>query len=148
MRLHPVVERRCPAPYREPWPCTASGFANAHRAHGCVSDRHHPSRRDAFDQCVALFTPPDRVLRDPLIFHCWTLLPFLAKPCACSVRFLCQGSPLRSDERQTPAPLTARTDRRLPSHEGHFAFHALLHVGLESKTQAIQSKMQGERKDS
>ena len=60
MRLHPVVERRCPAPRREPWPCTASGFANAHRAHECVSDRNHlhhceklSSSRSAFrDQIV------------------------------------------------------------------------------------------------
>jgi len=36
-----------------------------------------------------------------LLFHnSLRRLPFLAKPCACSVRFFRQGSPLRSDERQ------------------------------------------------
>ena len=39
-RLHPVVERRCPTPYREPRPRPAGGVANAHHAHGWGSDAH------------------------------------------------------------------------------------------------------------
>src|SRR5207302_5387915 len=34
-------------------------------------------------------------------------LLFRRKACACSARFFCKGSSLRSDERLTPPPLTA-----------------------------------------
>jgi hypothetical protein len=73
--------------------------------------------------------------------------PFLAKSCACSARFFRQGFSLRSNERHTPAPLTARTDSRFPSPRRAFAFHAPLRVAQKAKPQKTQrsDKMQTER---
>src|SRR5437764_5108155 len=61
------------------------------------------------------------------------LLPFLAKPCASSVRLFCQGSSLRFDKRETRAPLTARTDSRLSPPRRAFASFFQAEITLERR---------------
>ena len=60
-------------------------------------------------------------------------LPFLLKTCARTLRFFCQGSSLRSDERKTRAALTARTAGRLRPPGRAFVLYAPLRGASEGQ---------------
>jgi len=53
-------------------------------------------------------------------------VPFLLKTCAWTARFAVKALPLRSDERENHAALTARTATRLAPPGRAFAFNAPL----------------------
>jgi hypothetical protein len=62
-------------------------------------------------------------------------LLFRRKACACSARFFCQGSPLRSDELLTTPALDSADGHALRRvYEEHLFFCALLHIAQKAKT--------------
>jgi len=70
-------------------------------------------------------------------------LLFRRKACACSARFFCQGSALRSDERLTTAALDSADGHAQGARLGRaFVFCAPPRVALKAKTQTSSKEQE------
>src|SRR5580700_9113897 len=74
-------------------------------------------------------------------------MPFPRKDCAFTARSSCQGSPLRSDEREPHAPLTARAARRPGPLGRAFVFYAPLRVASKAKIKTLQKEFSCSKPD-